>query len=107
MPDEAAAELIDEELQPFIDQIERYNELGMFEQEATYCAGVILGIYRYERESLSEFRAWAVDISGDCAGFLLDNWKRRTREEQRINAMLKFLHERCPEWARWLKKPAV
>jgi hypothetical protein len=85
-PDEAAAELIDEELQPFIDQIECYNELGMSEQEATYCAGVILGIYRYERESLSEFRAWAVGISGDCAGFLLDNWKRRTREKQRINA---------------------
>ena len=28
-----------------------YRELGMAEQETTYCMGVILGIYRYEHES--------------------------------------------------------
>jgi hypothetical protein len=50
-PDEAAAEIMEEELQPFFDQVVRYHELGMPEQEATYCMGVILGICRYERES--------------------------------------------------------
>ena|SRR6516164_1381310 len=55
-PDEAAAELIDEQLQPFFDQAGRYHELGMTEEEATYCSGVILGVYRYEHESKSEFR---------------------------------------------------
>jgi hypothetical protein len=101
-PDEAAAQIIDEELAPFLDQVERYNELGMFEQEAACCAGVILGIYRYERESKSEFRAWSADVSSECAGFLLDNWQKRSREEARISAMHKFVRERCPEWARWL-----
>src|ERR1700730_1846959 len=61
-PEDAAAEIIDEELQPFFDQVERYRELGMAEQEAAYCKGVILGIYRYERESKSEFREWSTDI---------------------------------------------
>jgi hypothetical protein len=102
-PDEAAAQIIDEELQPFLGQVERYNELGMFEQEAACCAGVILGIYRYERESKSEFRAWSADVSSECAGLLLDNWQKRTREGARINAMHNFVRERCPEWARWLK----
>jgi len=55
-PDEAAAEIIEEELQPFFDQVERYHELGMPEQEGAYCMGVIFGIYRYEQESKSEFR---------------------------------------------------
>ncbi len=40
-PDEAAAEIIEEELQPFFDQVERYHELDMPEQEATYCMGVV------------------------------------------------------------------
>jgi hypothetical protein len=31
-PDEAAAEMIEAELQPFCDQFERYQELGMAEQ---------------------------------------------------------------------------
>ena len=55
-PDEAAVDLVEEALQPFFDQVERYHELGMPEQEAAYCKGVILGIYRYEQESKSEFK---------------------------------------------------
>jgi len=77
-PDEAAAEIIDEELQPFLVQVERYHELGMFEQEAVYCAGVVLGIYRYGRESKSEFREWSADLPSECAGLLLENWRKRT-----------------------------
>jgi hypothetical protein len=41
-PSEAAVELVEEELQPFYDQAIRYRELGMAEQETTYCMGVIL-----------------------------------------------------------------
>ena len=36
-PSEAAVELVEEELQPFYDQAARYQELGMTEQETTYC----------------------------------------------------------------------
>ena len=32
-PEEAAIELIEEELQPFVEQAKRYHELGMREQE--------------------------------------------------------------------------
>jgi hypothetical protein len=106
-PDEAAAQLVDEELQPFLDQIERYHELGMFEQETTYCRGVILGLYRYERESTSEFRTWAEDVASECAGFLLDNWRDRNREPARLEAMHEFIRDRCPDWAKWLKDTEV
>ena len=73
--------------------------MGMPEQEAAYCMGVILGIYRYERECTSEFREWSVDIPAECAGFLLDKWRERNREKAGINAMHEFIRERCPEWA--------
>lgn len=101
-PDEAAVEIIEEELQPFFDQLERYHELGMSEQETAYCKGVIFGIYRYERESKSEFRDWCADIPAECAGFLLDKWRKRNRKGASINAMHAFFRERCPEWAKWL-----
>ena len=106
-PDEAAAEIIEEELQPFFDQVERYHEMGMPEQEATYCMGVIFGIYRYDRESKSEFREWSEDIPGECAGLLLDDWRKRNREKASIDAMHEFIRERCPEWARWLTDDKV
>jgi hypothetical protein len=106
-PDEAAAEIIEEELQPFFDQVERYHELGMPDQEAAYCMGVIFGIYRYERESKSEFREWSADIPTECAGFLLDKWQERNREKNGINAVHEFISERCPDWAKLLKNTKV
>jgi hypothetical protein len=101
-PDEAAAELIDEQLQPFFDQAVSYYELGMTEQEATYCRGVILGIYRYEHESKSEFREWAVDIPIECAGALLTEWRKRGRDANSAAAMDEFIRDRCPNWVRYL-----
>jgi len=106
-PDEAATEIIEEELQPFFDQVERYHEMELPEQEATYCMGVILGIYRYERESESEFRQWCEDIPAECGGFLLDKWRERNTDGARINAMREFIRTRCPEWTEWLKGTKV
>src|SRR5262249_23095317 len=102
-PDEAAADLIEEELQPFFDQVERYHELGMPEQEARYCMAVVLGIYRFEHESKSEFKQWAADIPAECAANLLQEWRKRDPEQARIDAMHAFIRERCPKWASWLK----
>lgn len=98
-PDEAAVELIDEELQPFFNQIGRYHELGLTEEEATYCKGVILGVYRYEHESKSEFRQWAVDIPIECAGALLAKWRKRGQKPASLAAMDEFIRQRCPKWA--------
>jgi hypothetical protein len=106
-PDEAAAEIIEEELQPFFDQVDRYHEMGLPEQEATYCMGVILGIYRYERESESEFKQWSVDIPAESGGFLLNKWRKRNPDEAGINAMHEFIRTRCPEWAKWLNGTKV
>jgi hypothetical protein len=106
-PDEAATEIIEEKLQPFMDQIERYHEMGLPEQEAVYCMGVIFGIYRYEREAESEFKQWSEDIPAECGHLLLDKWRGRNPDGARINAMHEFIRTRCPDWAKWLKETKI
>lgn len=101
-PSEAAVELVEEELQPFYDQAVRYQELRMAEQEITYCMGVILGIYRYEHESKSEFRKWCEDVPIECAGYLLDKWRERNQDTASAQAMDEFIRHRCPKWAKYL-----
>ena len=101
---EAAVELVEEELQPFYDQAARYQELGMAEQETIYRMGVILGIYRYEHESKSEFREWCSDVPIECAGYLLDTWRERNPGTPRTQAMDEFIQRRCPKWAQFLVK---
>jgi len=101
-PSEAAVELVEEKLQPFYDQAARYQELGMAEQETTYSMGVILGIYRYEQESKSEFRARAEDVPIECAGYLLNRWRERNKGTAAAQAMNEFIQSRCPKWAKYL-----
>jgi len=103
-PDEAAVELIEGELQPSVDQLERYRELGMMSQERDFCMGVILGLYRYERESKSAFKDWCVDIPLDSAGWILSEWRERNTDTTARDAMSAFLCERCPEWAKYLTR---
>ena len=107
-PSEAAVELVEEELQPFYDQAKTYRDLGMPEQETTYCKGVILGIYRYEHESKSEFRKWCIDVPIEYAGYLLDTWRERNQGTAPAQAMDEFIRHRCPKWAKYLiRKPGV
>jgi hypothetical protein len=103
-PSEVAVEIVEEELRPFYDQAKRYRELGMPEQETIYCMGVILGIYRYEHESKSEFREWCEDVPIECAGYLLDTWRKRNKGTAAARAMNEFIQSRCPKWAKYLVK---
>ena len=74
----------------------------MPEQETTYSMGVILGIYRYEHESKSEFRKWCEDVPIECAGYLLDKWRERNQDTARAQAMDEFIQDRCPKWAKYV-----
>src|SRR6266702_7690261 len=94
--------MVEEEFQPLFDECERYHKLDAPGLEAAYCQGVILGIYRYLRESKSEFRQWSIDAPGECAALLLDAWRDRNKETARIDAMRDFIRQRCPEWAGWI-----
>ncbi len=101
-PDDAAAELIEEELQPFLDQPDRYHDLGMAEQERDYCMGIVLGAYKYEHESKSEFKSWCTDIPLEYVSDLLDRWRARKHNPSASVEMNEFIRRRCPEWARYL-----
>jgi hypothetical protein len=98
---QAAVDVIEEELQPFFDQVERYHDLGMPEQEATYCRGVLAGIYRFEQESEAEIKGLAADLPRECAGALLDDWRKRNPGKTGAEVMEAFVGEWCPKWAGW------
>jgi hypothetical protein len=105
-PDETAAEMIEEELASVCDQIERYHDLGLREQEMACCQAVISGMYRFDRESDAEFQQWCEDITADCARSLLNDWRARSGDDADIDGMNAFIREHCPEWAGRLRLEA-
>lgn len=101
-PDEAALEMMEEELDPFFEQAGRYHELGMLEEEKVYCMGVILGIYRFEQESKSEFKEWSVDNPAECADYLLGQWRKGCGDQAAAKEMDNFIKRSCPQWAGYM-----
>ena len=101
-PDEAAVEMIEDELEPFFDQVRRYHQLRMFPQEQTYCMGVLQGIYRFDQESKSQFKDWAVDIPIECFGYLLDEWRKNCQNATATTEMDEFIRNSCPNWAKYI-----
>lgn len=97
-PEEMAFEMVENELEPYKNQVMKYFDLGMTKEAKKYCMGVLKGIYRWEKESKSEFKDWAADVAGECFDFLLEEWQKKTTDENNIVEMDKFLKKECSQW---------
>ena len=99
-PEDMAMEMVEEELVSFTDQIMRYHNLGLREEEKLFCMGVLQGLYRFDKEAKSEFRNWASDVAGECFEFVLKNWQKQKGNEHFAGEMDEFIKVTCPKWAR-------
>jgi len=99
-PEEMAYEMVEEELSPYLNQIDTYHKLEMYNEEKLYCMGVLGGLYLYQKEAKSEFRNWAVDIPVELFRSVLERWRKRTRGRQQKSEMDDFLWATCPDWAK-------
>lgn len=97
-PGDMAYEMIEDELRPFQKQIWTYLDQGMEQEAKTCCLGVLLGIYRYDHESSSEFKDWAVDIPSNCFARLLDDWREKCKNPALHAELADFISEDCPKW---------
>jgi len=99
-PEDMAVEMMEGELEPHHEEVDKYFELGMNEEAKLYCMGVLKGIYKYEQESKSEFKDWAADVAGECYSYLLNKWRRKSKSKDDLLEMDKFLMKECSKWAK-------
>jgi len=97
-PVEMAFEMVEEDLEPFQQKIFRFIELGLHQKAKLFCMGVLKGLYTYEHNSKSEFKDWAADIPGESFRFLLDKWKKHSKNKSDIKEMNEFLIKECKKW---------
>lgn len=96
-PDEVVTDMVEEELQPFIEDIADCRKEGKADEGELLCRGVVLGLYRFTKTD-SSFAEIAAD---DCLLFaerIVREWiKAYPASAASINA---FVAENCPGWAR-------
>ena len=73
-PAEAAQEILDETVQPFLEDMKRHLELGLEAEALEICKGLVLGCYRLSERAGGEVLGWAPDFQGEAAGNALEVW---------------------------------
>ena len=98
-PTEAAWELLEEAIDPFIEEMKRHIDLG-FEAAATgTCAGIVLGLYRCRGKNSDQMLGWAEDFPAETAGHAVATLARDSvAKQRRAWRIADTVIGRVPEW---------
>ena len=105
-PGEAAWELLEEAVEPFVDEMKRHLDLGLEAEALQICLGVVLGLYQLHNDTEAEFLSWAPDFPEEAAGNIVADWVKaskpgttgRGRGRNRAALLRKFVEQHVPEW---------
>jgi hypothetical protein len=97
-PGEAADEMIEEVVEPYLEELKKYQGLGMNAEANKMCMGMLLGLYRFECESTSEFKNWAPDAPSAFADAVVDAWNAGAPSRADTAAVKAFVEDELSGW---------
>jgi len=109
-PSEAAWELLEEAVEPFISEMKRYLEMGLEEQSREVCQGILLGLYHVRESRDNDVLGWAEDFPAEAASNALEIWMSAAggagaparRKRRRLSS--EFVREHLAGWG-WVLRP--
>lgn len=102
-PHEVAYGMIEKVLAPFLEELKKYQTLGMHAEANRFCMGLLLGLSKFEYECKTQFRDWTPDAGISFAESVVETWKegRGTRED--FAAVRTFIEEELWGWESLLR----
>jgi len=97
-PGEAADQMIEEVIDPYLEELKKYQELGMNTEANRMCMGLLLGLYRFKHESTSKFKDWAPDATSEFAWTVVDAWKAGSPSRADVKAVKAFIENKLCGW---------
>jgi len=99
-PAEAADEILDEALQPFLDDLHRRAGLGMRSATAELAAGILLGLYSCRHGTSETLLEYAPDYAAERASGVVRDCARLGIELPAVELL-----DLMPEWSALLRCP--
>jgi hypothetical protein len=97
-PGEAADQMIEQVLEPFLEKLKKYQKLGLSVEAGRLCMGLLAGLHRFEHESICEFKNWAPDSPIIFAESVVEIWKAGTPSRADIAAVKAFIEDELGGW---------
>ena len=94
-PGDEACNMVDEVIEPYIEEMKRYRVLRMYKEEMLQCMGIVLGLLKFEKGSDTEFKDWACDMASSAADHVLDDWRASCQDLELKKEMEKFIKEKA------------
>ena len=80
-PTDVAFEMLEAEVDTYLQEMEQYRKLGMTKKEKEYCKGILTGLCRYGESGNNEFRDWCPDDPYTIAENIIYEWKKKHTAE--------------------------
>ena len=104
-PWEAAWEILEETVEPFLDEMKRYLELGPEAEALEICKGLVLGCYRLSKAEGGDVLGWAPDFPPEAARTALEVWhtgardsKSRGKQQKTWSSLPSDFQSMIPKW---------
>ena len=84
-PSEAAWELLEEAVGPFLEDMQRQMKLGLEAEALEICKGLVLALYRLRKETNGDgLLGWAPDFPAETAAHAVDTWRTGGDNRKRV-----------------------
>jgi|GEM_PF-676328 len=93
-PSERAWEMMDEVVAPYKEEMTAYLRRGMTDESRLSCAGILLGIRRFERNSDSELFDEVPDYCDDAFSSIREEWEADVGDPGQVRLLARFLEEK-------------
>ncbi len=97
-PDDRAYEMIEEVIEPYLDEMKKYYNLGYYQDSRTICLGILQALIQFDNESKTQFRQWAEDIAASMFEQVWDEYKKILAKEINISDMEEIVTEMRTEF---------
>ena len=108
-PNEAALEVVEEAIAPFLEDLSRRVGLGRRTEATALCQGVLLALYRISQGEGEFLDGAAPDALEEAAARAVEVWKKSGRGSagsgagaRELAAMRSFVSDALPEWESFL-----
>lgn len=94
-PNDLAWELFEEEVEPFLKEARKLNELKLPHERDRYFMGILKGLYKFKNESTSSYKDYVPDAPKETFESVVEEWKELSKDPEMVD---EYVDENLKGW---------